>query len=266
MTDSTRLDWATDPEEVRCLIGVGSGKGGVGKSTVAVNLAVALSGMGARTGLLDVDMYGPSVPTMMGVNNGRMKMDSEERILPLENHGVKLVSIGFMVQDGDALIWRGAILDKVVKDFINNVKWGGLDYLIVDLPPGTGDVPLSLANAASLNGVVLVTTPQEVAIADVVRCFALYQEIKVPVLGLVENMSTLVCPHCQGQVELFTPGGGRDLSQSLGIPLLGQIPFDTVIGLGGDMGLPLLLAEPNSPSSEVFRQIARRLMNSAACA
>ena len=157
MTDSTGLDREADSQEVRCLIGVGSGKGGVGKSTVAVNLAVALSGMGARTGLLDVDMYGPSVPTMMGVNNGRMKMDSEERILPLENHGVKLVSIGFMVQDGDALIWRGAILDKVVKDFINNVKWGGLDYLIVDLPPGTGDVPLSLANAASLNGVVLVT-------------------------------------------------------------------------------------------------------------
>jgi len=258
MTNST--------QEIRCLIGVGSGKGGVGKSTVAVNLAMALSESGARTGLLDLDMYGPSTPTMMGISGGRMKMDNEERILPLENHGVKLVSIGFMVQDGDALIWRGAILDKVVKDFVHNVNWGGLDYLIVDLPPGTGDVPLSLADAASLNGVVLVTTPQEVAIADVVRCFALYQEVQVPVLGLVENMSRLECPHCQGQVELFTPGGGRDLSQHLGIPLLGQIPFETAIGLGGDMGLPLLVAEPNSPSSAVFRQIARGLLDSTQCA
>ena len=262
MVDSEGFDGETSPTwEVRCLIGVASGKGGVGKSTVAVNLAMAFSESGARTGLLDLDMYGPSAPTMMGIRGGRMKMDGEDRILPLEAHGVKLVSIGFMVADGDALIWRGAILDKVVKDFVNNVKWGGLDYLVVDLPPGTGDIPLSLTRAVSLHGVVLVTTPQEVAVVDVVRCFALYQEVHVPVLGLVENMSTLVCPHCQGRVDLFTPGGGRDMSRSLNIPLLGQIPFDMAIGVGGDLGLPLLLAEPRSPSAEVFRQIAHGLMD-----
>lgn len=253
MNDATR--------EIRCLIGVGSGKGGVGKSTLAVNLALALAETGARTGLLDLDMYGPSAPTMMGIHGGRMRMDAEDRILPLENHGVKLVSIGFMVQDGDALIWRGAIVDKVVQDFVHNVHWGGLDYLIVDLPPGTGDIPLSLTRAASLDGVVLVTTPQEVAVVDVVRCFALYREVHVPVLGLVENMTTLVCPHCQGRIELFTPGGGGDLSRQLDIPLLGQIPFEPAIGLGGDIGLPLLLAAPSSPSAGVFRQIARGLMD-----
>lgn len=246
---------------VRHVIAVGSGKGGVGKSTVAVNLALALAEAGARTGLLDLDMYGPSAPTMMSIRGGRMRMDAADRILPLESHGVKLVSIGFMVQDGDALIWRGAIVDKVVQDFAHNVDWGGLDYLIVDLPPGTGDIPLSLTRAVSLDGVVLVTTPQEVAVVDVIRCFAMNREVQVPVLGLVENMSTLLCPHCHGRVELFPSGGGGDLSRQLEVPLLGRIPFEPGIGLSGDMGIPLLLAEPNSPSAEVFRQITRQLMH-----
>ncbi len=244
---------------VRSIIGVGSGKGGVGKSTVAVNLAIALTEMGASTGLLDADLYGPSIPTMMGVNT-RPELDAQERIVPLVSHQVKLISIGFMVHDGEAIIWRGPLLDQVIKSFTHGVVWGDLDFLIVDLPPGTGDVPLSLAQAVPLTGAVVVTTSQEVALADVIRCIALFQEINVPVLGVVENMSGLVCPHCHGQVALFTPGGGKEIAHRLGIPLLGQIPFDPQIAMCGDMGLPSVLALPDTPQSGAFRQIAHSIM------
>lgn len=244
---------------IRHLIGVGSGKGGVGKSTVAVNLALALSRTGARCGLLDVDMYGPSVPVMMGLRGERLRSESG-RIRPLESHGVKVVSVGFMVPDGDALIWRGAILDQVIRDFVRGVGWGSLDYLIADMPPGTGDIPLSLHRAAAFNGVILVTTPQGVAIADVERCFDLYDELAVPVLGIVENMSGLTCPHCHRQVDLFMPGGGRDLSEQYGKPLLGSIPFDPNVGTSGDIGLPVVLAQPDSPAARAFREIAHTLL------
>lgn len=244
---------------VRHLIAVGSGKGGVGKSTVAVNLVLALSGTGARCGLLDVDMYGPSAPVMMGLRGERLRGEGG-RMQPLESHGVKVVSVGFMVPDGDALIWRGAILDQVIRDFVHGVNWGALDYLIVDMPPGTGDIPLSLHRAAPFTGVVLVTTPQGVAIADVERCFDLYAELAVPVLGIVENMSGLTCPHCHQQVDLFIPGGGRDLSERYDKPLLGSIPFDPNVGMSGDIGLPVVLAQPDSPAASVFREIARSLL------
>ena len=179
---------------------------------------------------------------------------------PLESHGVKVVSVGFMVPDGDALIWRGAILDQVIRDFVHNVSWGALDYLIVDMPPGTGDIPLSLHRAAAFTGVVLVTTPQGVAIADVERCFDLYNELAVPVLGVIENMSGLTCPHCHQQVDLFTPGGGRDLSERYDKPLLGSILFDPKVAMCGDIGLPMVLAQPDSPAASAFREIAHSLL------
>jgi ATP-binding protein involved in chromosome partitioning len=244
---------------VRHVIAVASGKGGVGKSTVAVNLALALSAMDTRCGLLDVDMYGPSAPVMMGLRGGHLRAGPEGRIDPLESHGVKVISVGFMVPDGDALIWRGAILDQVIRDFVHNVNWGALDYLIVDMPPGTGDIPLSLHRAAAFTGVVLVTTPQGVALADVERCFDLYAELGVPVLGIVENMSGLTCPHCGNPIDLFVPGGGEDLSERYDKPLLGTIPFDPGVGMCGDMGLPVVLAQPDSPAASAFRAVARSL-------
>jgi len=257
----TEADGEPSPiPEVRHVIGVGSGKGGVGKSTVAVNLALALSKLGARCGLLDVDMYGPSAPVMMGLRGERLRTGSEGRMQPLENHGVKVVSVGFMVPDGNALIWRGAILDQVIKDFIHDVNWGALDYLIVDLPPGTGDVPLSLHRTVPFTGMVLVTTPQGVAVADVERCFDLYGELAVPVLGVIENMSGLTCPHCHQQIDLFTPGGGRDLSERYGKPFLGSVSFDPQIGMCGDIGLPTVLAQPDSPAATAFLEIARHVM------
>ena len=242
------------------LIAVGSGKGGVGKSTVAVNLALALAATGASCGLLDVDMYGPSVPVMMGLRGEHLRAAPDGRFEPPESHGVKVISVGFMVPDGDALIWRGAILDQVIKDFVHGVNWGALDYLIVDMPPGTGDIPLSLHRAAAFTGVVLVTTPQGVAIADVERCFDLYGELAVPVLGIVENMSWLTCPHCHQQVDLFVPGGGRDLSERYDKPFLGSIPFDPNVGMSGDIGLPVVLAQPDSPAASAFCEIARSLL------
>lgn len=243
----------------RHVIAVASGKGGVGKSTVAVNLAAALAQAGARCGLLDADFYGPSVPLMTGLRDGRLRTGADGRIRPIEIHGLKIISIGFMVPEGEALMWRGAILHKVIHDFIHDVDWGECDYLIVDLPPGTGDVPLSLHQAIPFRGALLVTTPQAVALADATRAAALCRELGIPLLGLIENMSGLVCPHCRGHVDLFTPGGAQDLSGQLGIPLLGRIPFDPQIGLCGDLGLPPVLAQPDSPIATAFREIARHL-------
>jgi ATP-binding protein involved in chromosome partitioning len=243
----------------RHVIAVASGKGGVGKSTVAVNLAAALARTGARAGLLDADFYGPSVPLMTGLRDGRLRTGADGRIRPIEIHGIKIVSIGFMVPEGEALMWRGAILHKVIHDFIHDVDWGECDYLIVDLPPGTGDVPLSLHQAIPFRGTLLVTTPQAVALADATRAAALCRELGIPLLGLIENMSGLICPHCQGHVDLFTPGGAQDLSGQLGIPLLGRIPFDPQIGLCGDLGVPPVLAWPDSPTASTFREIALRL-------
>lgn len=245
--------------QVQQVIGVGSGKGGVGKSTVAVNLVLALSAMGARCGLLDVDMYGPSVPVMMGLRGEHLRGGPEGRFEPVEGHGVKVISVGFMVPDGGALIWRGAVLDQVIRDFVHGVNWGALDYLIVDMPPGTGDIPISLHRAAVFTGVVLVTTPQGVAIADVERCFDLYRELAVPVLGVVENMSRLTCPHCKQHIDLFIPGGGRDLSERYDTPFLGSVPFDPSVGMSGDIGLPVVLAQPDTPAASAFREIARSL-------
>ena len=247
----------------RQVIAVASGKGGVGKSTVAVNLAVALAQAGARVGLLDADLYGPSIPVMLGLRDGRLRAGPDERIQPEEVHGLKVVSAGFMVPESDALIWRGAIVHKLIHDLVYDVDWDDREYLVVDLPPGTGDVPLSLHDAIAVSGVVLVTTPQQVALADVQRAYAMCVELALPVIGLVENMSFLACPHCHGHVELFPPDGGRELSAQLGVPLLARIPFDPQAAHCGDLGLPIVLAQPECATALAFRDLARMVTGRA---
>ena len=241
------------------VIAVASGKGGVGKSTVAVNLAVALAAAGARCGLLDADLYGPSVPLMTGLRGGRLRAGPDGRIRPLEAHGLKIVSVGFMVPEGDALIWRGAVLHKIIHDFVHDVDWGALDFLVVDLPPGTGDVPLSLQQTIPLHGALLVTTPQAVVRADTARAAAMLRELDIPILGCIENMSGVVCPHCHGDVPLF-PDATQDRAESFGAPRLGRIPFDPRIAASGDGGTPLVAAHADSPAAAVFREIARGLV------
>ncbi len=247
------------------VIAVASGKGGVGKSTVAVNLAVALAAEGARCGLLDADLYGPSVPLMLGVRDARLRAGADGRIRPLEAHGLSIVSVGFMVAEGDALIWRGAALHKLIHDFVHDVDWGALDFLVADLPPGTGDVPLSLQQAIPLHGALLVTTPQAVARADAARAASMLRELEIPLLGVIENMSGALCPHCGGAVPLF-PDAAQDPTEQLGAALLGRIPFDPRIAECGDAGTPLLAAHADSPAAVAFRDIARGLIRSAPAA
>ena len=248
---------------IRTVTAVASGKGGVGKSTVAVNLAAALAAGGARVGLLDADLYGPSVPLMTGLRAGRLRTGTDGRIRPLEAHGLKIVSVGFMVPEGDALIWRGAVLHKVIHDFVHNVDWGALDFLVVDLPPGTGDVPLSLHQAIPLHGALLVTTPQAVARADAARAASMLRELDIPILGCIENMSGVVCPHCRGDVPLF-PDTSQNLGEQFGVPLLGRIPFDPRIVASGDSGTPLTAAHADSPAAVAFRRMARDLIQNGA--
>jgi ATP-binding protein involved in chromosome partitioning len=243
---------------VRNMILVGSGKGGVGKSTVAVNLAVALSQAGARTGLLDADVYGPSIPVMLGVHD-RPSANREGRIAPIYKYGLPLMSIGFLVDPDTAMVWRGPMLSGAVKQFLSDVEWGELDYLIIDLPPGTGDVQLTLAQQGSITGAVVVTTPQDVALADVVRACAMFDKVRIPVLGLVENMSVFACPDCGARHAIFDEGGGERAAGRLGVPFLGVIPIDPAIRRSGDAGEPVLVSHPESATAAAFRAIAGRL-------
>lgn len=251
---------------IRNAVAVASGKGGVGKTTVAVNLAVALARAGARVGLLDADIYGPNVPLMMGV--GEMPEPREGRLIPAQAHGVRVMSIGFLVPPGQPLIWRGPMLHSAIRQFIADVEWGELDYLVIDLPPGTGDVQLTLVQKIPLSGAVIVTTPQDVALADAIKGIQMFQEVKTPILGIVENMSFYVCPHCGEQSEIFGFGGGERTAERYDVPLLGRIPLDTAIRQGGDIGHPIVVSEPESPPAEAFadaaRQCARRLAIDAA--
>ncbi len=242
---------------VKHMIPVASGKGGVGKSTVSVNLALALAQTGARVGLMDLDIYGPSVPTIMGTE--AKPQVEENRILPAEKHGVKFISMGFFLDEEQAVVWRGPMLVKMIDEFIANVEWGELDYMIVDLPPGTGDVQLSLCQKIALTGAVVVSTPQDVALKVAQKAISLFNSLKTPVLGLVENMSYYACPHCGEKDYIFGTGGTKKASARLGLPFLGELPLSTKIREDSDAGAPTVAADPNSDLARAFQAIAAQM-------
>src|SRR5256885_3165601 len=238
---------------VKYVIAVSSGKGGVGKSTVSVNLAVALALTGARVGLLDADIYGPNIPMMMGVTKPPEQKNG--KIAPAESHGVKLISMGFFVPEETAVVWRGPMVHTAIQQLFRDVLWGELDYLLIDLPPGTGDAQLTLTQLVPLSGAVTVTTPQEVSLHDVRKGMMMFQKVNVPLLGIIENMSYYVCAHCGTREEIFSHGGGERAAEKLGIPFLGRIPIDAAIRVGGDTGMPIVVANPTSHQATAFREI-----------
>ncbi len=240
---------------IKNTIAVASGKGGVGKSTVAVNLALSLAATGAKVGLLDADVYGPSIPLMMGVHEAP-EATEDEKLIPIENHGVKLISVGFMLDEETPLIWRGPLVMQLIKQFLTGVVWGDLDYLVIDLPPGTGDVQLTLVQTIPLTGALIVTTPQDIALLDARRAINMFSEVKVPVLGIIENMSLFVCPHCGESTEIFSQGGGEKTSERYAVPLLGKLPLDIKTREGGDSGNPIVVAEPQCAQTQAFHDIA----------
>ncbi len=242
---------------VRNIIAVSSGKGGVGKSTVAVNLAVQLAQWGAKVGLLDTDVYGPNVPIMMGIA-GEPQVKGE-KLLPLENYGVKVMSIGFLNPGDRPVVWRGPMLHTAVRQFLYDVLWGELDYLIVDMPPGTGDAQLSLAQLVPVQGAVLVTTPQEVAMADVRKALNMFEQVHIPVLGIVENMSYFVCTNCSQPHYIFGSGGGAELAQRFQTQLLGRLPLATNVREGGDAGIPIIISDSAGLQGQAFAEIAGRI-------
>jgi ATP-binding protein involved in chromosome partitioning len=240
---------------VQHIIAVASGKGGVGKSTVATNLAVALGLSGLRTGLLDADIYGPSIPLMMGVND-RPQVTSSNRILPFLNHGIKMQSLGFFLGENAPVIWRGPMVMKAVQQLLQDTEWGELDVLVIDLPPGTGDVQLTLVQTVPLTGAVLVTTPQDLALLDVKKGAEMFKQVSAPLLGIVENMSFFVCSDCGKRTNIFRQGGGQKESERLGIPLLGRVPLEPVVCDAGDTGVPVVIGQPESAAAEAFQEIA----------
>ncbi|MBF84663.1 MAG: chromosome partitioning protein [Acidobacteria bacterium] len=255
---------ASSPDEgraaipgVKNIIAVGAGKGGVGKTTVSVNLACALAQHGSRVGLLDGDIYGPNIPIMLGVQT-QLETDGK-KIVPAERYGIRVVSIGFLTQDEAPVIWRGPMLHGVIQQFFREVNWGDLDYLIIDMPPGTGDVALSLSQTVPVSGAVAVTTPQTVSLADTRRAIRMYQKLNIPVLGLLENMSHFVCPDCNHESDIFGKGGGELLAEQMKVPYLGQIPLYEPIRVGGDQGTPIVMTEPESPAGQALIDSAARL-------
>jgi ATP-binding protein involved in chromosome partitioning len=240
---------------VKNVIAVGSGKGGVGKSTVSVNLAVALAQAGAKVGLLDADITGPNVPMMLGVQ-GQPKASENNKISPLERHGVKCISIQFFVPEGQPIVWRGPLVGGAIQQFLRDVDWGDLDYLVVDLPPGTSDAQLTLAQSVPLSGAVLVTTPQEVALSDVGKALAMFKRLSVPILGLVENMTAFACPHCGELTEIFGRGGGERFCQEHGIDFLGGVPLDVTVRQGGDVGVPAVAQREPGPAARALTAVA----------
>ena len=260
---SARVRAAAAPESnrppvagVRNIIAVGAGKGGVGKTTVAVNLALSLARCGSHVGLLDGDVYGPNIPIMMGLNT-QLGTDGD-RIVPAEKYGLQVVSIGFMTNDDSPVIWRGPMLHQIVQQFVRQVAWTDLDYLIIDMPPGTGDIALSLSQTVPVAGSIVVTTPQQVSLADSRRAVRMYQKLNIPTLGIVENMSYYTCPNCHFETDLFGHGGGEGLAVDMGVPFLGRLPIYQPIREGGDAGIPLIVAEPASAAAKAFLTVAER--------
>ena len=243
---------------VRNIIAVSSGKGGVGKSTVAVNLAVALALRQARVGLLDADIYGPNVPLMLGAVQARPIID-RNKLLPIEAYGVRMISMALIKPGDEPMIVRGPILHGLVRQFLQDVAWGELDYLIVDMPPGTGDVQLSLAQLVPVQGAVLVTTPQEVSLADVSRALRMFETVAVPILGIVENMSYFIAPDTGARYQIFGEGGGRRLAERYGVPFLGEIPLGIEVRESGDRGVPVVIAHPDSPQAQAFKRVAEEV-------
>lgn len=243
---------------VENIVAVGSGKGGVGKTTIAVNLAIALAKLGHKVGLLDADVYGPNVPLMMHTN-AQPRVVGENRIEPLENYGVKLISVGFLNPGDKPLIWRGPMLHQMIRQFLQQVDWGTLDYLVVDLPPGTGDVAISLMQTVPLTGVVVVSTPSDVSLQDARKAIEMFRQVKVDILGMVENMGSLTCPHCHHEIDIFSTGGGERTAKEFGIPFLGTIALAPEIRKGGDAGSPVTLAGPEAEHAKSFYAFAERV-------
>ncbi len=244
---------------VKNLVAVASGKGGVGKTTVAVNLAIALKTLGATVGLLDADVYGPNVPVMLGTNEQPRAVD-EKTIIPVEAYGVKMISMGLLNPGDKPLVWRGPMLHSVMQQFLRSVQWGTLDYLIVDLPPGTGDVQLSLIQSVSVTGAVVVTTPSIVALADVRKAVEMFRQVNVEILGVVENMSYFNCPHCNGRIDVFGHGEGQHMAKNFGVPFLGEIEIDPQIRIGGDTGKPVASLGEDAPGGKSVYAVARNVI------
>ncbi|MFZ0581918.1 MAG: Mrp/NBP35 family ATP-binding protein [Candidatus Acidiferrales bacterium] len=244
---------------VKNLVAVASGKGGVGKTTVAVNLAIALKRLGSTVGLLDADVYGPNVPVMLGTNEQPRAMD-EKTIIPVEAYGVKMISMGLLNPGDKPLVWRGPMLHSVMQQFLRSVQWGALDYLVVDLPPGTGDVQLSLIQSVSVTGAVVVTTPSIVALADVRKAIEMFRQVNVEILGVVENMSYFNCPHCDGRIDVFGHGEGQHMAKTFGVPFLGEIEIDPQIRIGGDTGKPVASLGEEAPGGKSMYAVARNVV------
>lgn len=250
---------SNEVEQPRCIIAVASGKGGVGKSTVSANLAVALAQLGFKVGLLDADIYGPSQPIMMGLPSQPPPLDGNKKMIPPVAHGVKVMSIGFMVKDDQALVWRGPMVQSAIRQMLSDVAWGGLDILLIDLPPGTGDAQLSVAQQANLHGAVIVSTPQDLALADARRAVAMFGKVNVPVLGMIENMSVFCCPNCGHASAIFGQGGAKVEAERLGLPYLGALALDMEVRTLGDAGTPICAAKPEGQAAQLFKEIALSL-------
>jgi ATP-binding protein involved in chromosome partitioning len=245
-------------EGVRNLIAIASNKGGVGKSTVSTNLAVALGSLGARVGLLDADITGPNVPTMMGIGQGA-QVDGPGGLRVEEKHGVKVCSIGFVLPRGTPVVWRGPMIGTAVRQLLHDINWGELDYLLVDLPPGTSDASMSMCQEAPISGVVVVSTPQDVALEDAAKAVSMFDKLNVPIFGIVENMSYFVCPHCGDRTDIFGHGGARQAAEDLGLEFLGELPLDPQTRKGGDEGVPIVVSEPESPQARAFVDLAKQV-------
>jgi ATP-binding protein involved in chromosome partitioning len=245
-------------EGIRNIIAVGAGKGGVGKSTTSVNLAVALQRTGARVGLMDADVYGPNIPQMLGIVDPP-EVSDDKKMIPPEAFGIKVISMGMLVPPDQAIIWRGPMLHGAVQQFMRDVQWGELDYLVVDLPPGTGDVSLSLSQSVPVAGAVVVTTPQGVSVSDVRKAVGMFRQLNIPILGVVENMSYFVCGHCNERTDIFGTGGGSRMAEEMKLPFLGEVPIDTRVRSGGDEGKPIVSAAPDAPAAKAFATVAGKV-------